>query len=302
MRNDDEMKILEPSITKLQTFVWKVRAPQKICHLRWQLITWQIAVTRNLICRNMRCDSYCPRCGQPEETATHTIFECLPALQVWSLASTPSAPNIFPLPSIYANMDYLFWRKNDIAKPELNRDSYPWIIWYIWKARNDKLFRKINRDHLELVRYAESECQALFNANEMIPDTPQELHNEEPQAICLDNICMVDGLWTSMDQFSGCGWVWKDRLGQIQLMGMRNLTRRESTLHSEVEALRWAMESMLLHSSCQKFGTDCNDRRASSLAKLCYWIGGDKDAPAMLSGIQDISHPKSTKWNIWFVS
>ena len=123
---------------------------------------------------------------------------------------------------------------------------------------------------MELVRYAESECQALFNANEMIPDTPQELHNEEPQAICLDNICMVDGLWTSMDQFSGCGWVWKDRLGQIQLMGMRNLTRRESTLHSEVEALRWAMESMLLHSSCQKFGTDCNDRRASSLAKLCY--------------------------------
>ncbi|XP_013700247.2 uncharacterized protein LOC106404032 [Brassica napus] len=112
---------------------------------------------------------------------------------------------------------------------------------------------------MELVRYAESECQAWFNANERIPDNPRELHNEELQAISLDNICMVDGPWTSMAQFSGCGWVWKDSLGQTQLMGMRNLSRRETSLHSEVEALRWAMESMLLHSSCQRFGTDCKD-------------------------------------------
>lgn len=33
------------------------------------------------------------------------------------------------------DMDYLFWRKNNIDKPELDRDHYPWIIWYIWKAR-----------------------------------------------------------------------------------------------------------------------------------------------------------------------
>ncbi|XP_013624943.1 PREDICTED: uncharacterized protein LOC106331160 [Brassica oleracea var. oleracea] len=232
MRNDEEKEILEPNITKLQAFVWKVKAPQKMCHLMWQLLTGQVAVTRNLVRQNMRCDNYCPRCGEPEETATHAIFECPPALQVW---------------------------KNDIAVPELDRDLYPWIIWYIWKARNDKIFRGIDRDPIELVRYAESECQAWFNANERAPGTPQELQNEESQVICLDNICMVDGSWTSMAQFSGCGWVWKDSLGQIQLMGMRNLSRRKAALHLEVEALWWAMESMLLHSSCQSFGTDCKD-------------------------------------------
>ncbi|KAF2541199.1 hypothetical protein F2Q68_00031499 [Brassica cretica] len=42
-------------------------------------------------------------------------------------------------------------------------------------------------------------------------------------------------------------------------MGTRNFTRRESTLHSEVEALRWAMENMLQHSTCESFGTDCKD-------------------------------------------
>ncbi|KAF3525982.1 hypothetical protein F2Q69_00048732 [Brassica cretica] len=47
--------------------------------------------------------------------------------------------------------------------------------------------------------------------------------------------------------------------GNIQLMGIRNFTRRESALHLEVESLRWAMENMLQHSTCQSFGTDCKE-------------------------------------------
>ena len=33
LRTEDEMEVLEPSITKLQAFAWKEKAPQKICHL-----------------------------------------------------------------------------------------------------------------------------------------------------------------------------------------------------------------------------------------------------------------------------
>ncbi|XP_018461445.1 uncharacterized protein LOC108832458 [Raphanus sativus] len=153
-------------------------------------------------------------------------------------------------------MDYLFWRKNNILEPENDRDPYPWIIWYIWKARNDKLFRRIDRDPGELVRHAESECQAWHNARESI--TTFQV-TQEPQVLSLGDICMVDGSWTSTDQFSGIGWVWKDSRGRNQLMGTRNLTRRESALHSELEALKWAMETMLQHSDCQRFGTDCKD-------------------------------------------
>ena len=156
-------------------------------------------------------------------------------------------------------MDYLFWRKNNIIEPEQDRDPYPWIIWYIWKARNDKLFRGIDRDPLELVWYAESECHAWFNANEMVPPIVQENNREEPQAISMGNICLLDGSWTSSAQFSGCGWVWMDSGGNIQLMGTRNFTRRKSAFYSEVEALRWAMENMLQLSTCQTFGTLCKE-------------------------------------------
>ena len=100
-------------------------------------------------------------------------------------------------------------------KPEDDRDPYPWIIWYIWKNRNDKLFRGIDRDSLELIRYTESECQAWHNAREAIHVPPQAHTAEETHALSLGNICMVDGSWTSTTQFSGMEWVleghhWED--------------------------------------------------------------------------------------------
>ena len=79
----------------------------------------------------------------------------------------------------------------------------------------------------------------------MVQPEIQEIILEEPQTISLGNICLLDGSWTASGQYSGCGWVWWDSRGNIQLMGTRNLNRRKSALHSEVEALRWAMENML---------------------------------------------------------
>ena len=90
---------------------------------------------------------------------------------------------------------------------------------YLEGSRNDKLFRGIDRDPLELVRYAESECQTWYNAKETIHVPPQAQIVEQAQALSLRNICMVDGSWTSTAQFCGMGWVWKDSMGKIQFMG-----------------------------------------------------------------------------------
>ena len=93
----------------------------------------------------------------------------------------------------------------------------------------------------------------------MVQPVVQDNIPDVSQVISLGNICLLDGSWTSSAHFSGYGWVWMDSVGNIQLMGTRNFTRRESALHSEVEALRWAMENMLQHSKCQSFGTDCKE-------------------------------------------
>ncbi|KAF3555946.1 hypothetical protein F2Q69_00014681 [Brassica cretica] len=142
----EEKEVLEPSITKLQAFAWKLKAPTKICHLIWQLLTGHVAVTRNLTGRNMR---------------------------------------------------------------------------------------RIDKDSLELVRHAESKGQAWFDAKEVVQPVVQDSNTEDPEVISL-----VVGTFN---------------------YGTINFSRRESALHSEVEALPWAMENMIQHSTCQSFGTDCKE-------------------------------------------
>lgn len=167
----------------------------------------------------MRCDNHFPRCGADDETINHAIFECPPALHTWVHATTATLPTLFPTTSHYENIDYLFWRKNDIEDPELDKDPYPWIMWYIWKARNDKLFRRIDRDPLETVRHAELEYHAWFEANckqdeQIVRIIPEQITNSER--------CLIDGSWTHDAFFSGCGWTWKISDGTTQLLGARN--------------------------------------------------------------------------------
>nr|VDD49165.1 unnamed protein product [Brassica oleracea] len=64
-------------------------------------------------------------------------------------------------------------------------------------------------------------------------------------------------------------------------METRNLRRRETALHSELEALKWAMENMLQHSTCQRFETDC--------------AGGHSNYSDMLFGFQDQLRAKNAE-------
>ena len=129
----------------------------------------------------------------------------------------------------YTNIDYIFLRKNDIEDLELDKDTYPWIMWFIWKSRNDKLFRGIDMDPLETVWHAESECHAWFQANSkqeehVVAQNLEQLTNSEK--------CMVDGSWTHDAHYNSYGWTWKTSGGTTQLLGAQNQRRIISPLHS----------------------------------------------------------------------
>lgn len=113
--------------------------------------------TRKLTCRHMKHDNICPRCGRFDEFVTHDIFECL-LLYKYEPYKLHFSSEHFPCFNIYTNMDYLFRRKISIEYSDLVSDHCRWIILYLLKPRNDKLFRGIDKDPLELIRYAEGEC------------------------------------------------------------------------------------------------------------------------------------------------
>ncbi|CAA7023567.1 unnamed protein product [Microthlaspi erraticum] len=131
---------LGPDIWRLQAQVWKVQCTQNLQHFIWQALTGCIAVGARLKSRGMLIDPQCMQCGMATETVNHTLFECPPALQVWALSPIPTAPHRFPTGSLFANIAYLFWHLPNDDRMKL----YPWLIWYIWKLRNDKVITNVD--------------------------------------------------------------------------------------------------------------------------------------------------------------
>ncbi|XP_018463519.1 uncharacterized protein LOC108834691 [Raphanus sativus] len=261
---DAEAQTLQPSITGLQSHVWKINAPGKMKHFMWQALTGCIATTERLAYRHLGTDRSCPRCGDPEETINHLLFECPPAIQVWALSDYPSLPGYFPSTSVYQNMNFLFWKKKNVAYMEPLIETFPWILWYIWKARNDKVFNGKEVSPVDTLRLASIEAECWRAAN-----LPQEGEEEEAQSAHLLSshihvdlqrpTCQVDASWIDNGTVSGLGWFYKDHMG-VERFGLQGCRKSLSSLHAEMEGLIWAM-SCLREFSCDviHMETDCSD-------------------------------------------
>lgn len=93
---------------------------------------------------------------------------CPPSLQSWALFNIPNTPSIFPSESLWGNMDYLFLR----IPNQTEFEDVPWIIWYLWKAKNDKVFNNLDRSPLEVIEIARKESKEWFLANSPVEENP----------------------------------------------------------------------------------------------------------------------------------
>lgn len=103
-------------------------------------------------------------------------------------------------PSVFTNMYYLFSR----LLKEYDFSYFPWIIWYIWKNRNSKLFKNQDGNSQKILRIAEVESDLWAEAQLTIPQrsstTPQIL---DWHSMGAPKICFVDGVWKEHDNFQG---------------------------------------------------------------------------------------------------
>ena len=147
------LTVFGPTLDVLKSLCWTIRCPPKLKHFLWQLVSGCIAVKNNLNARGIKGDVCCARCGNPEESINHVFFECPPAIQVWALSKISSNPAIFPTSSLFTNMDHLFSR----VIPKMDDHQFAWILWYIWKGRNNKVFSNLDMDPRETFKLAETE-------------------------------------------------------------------------------------------------------------------------------------------------
>ncbi|KAF8104326.1 hypothetical protein N665_0174s0012 [Sinapis alba] len=185
--------MIGPTVDLLKAFCWKVHCPLKMKHFLWQILSGCITVKKILCARGMQSDVYCAICG-------------------------PIQPTIFPTQTLFTNMDHLFWR----VSPQIEDHQFAWILWYIWKGQNNKVFSNIDINLRETLNLAERKS-LLVVQNSMIVNTTLP--------IIPGRCCFTDESWKDKELFSSQGW-YSTLTGFDGLMGARNTRASMSSLHS----------------------------------------------------------------------
>ncbi|XP_023644510.1 uncharacterized protein LOC111832427 [Capsella rubella] len=175
---------------------------------------------------------------------------------------------MFPRQSLFFNFDFLLWSGRELKLDASATQDFPWILWYIWKARNRFMFENIRESPMETLLLATQEAAVWRRAMEAEdlavrpPPAPPTTTPSPPSNIPLE--CQCDASWFDSDSFSGLGWVLVDGSvrppGGHSWLGLKCVRRSISPLHAEFDALLWAMECMVeigMNSAC--FATDCSD-------------------------------------------
>ncbi|XP_013623852.1 PREDICTED: uncharacterized protein LOC106329751 [Brassica oleracea var. oleracea] len=191
-----------------------------------------------------------------------------------ALSDIPSSPGLFPSNSLYSNIDFLLFRAKETGVRSEVLAAFPWIVWYIWKTRNEKIFKDKDIMPLDSLQLAVKEAESWTLAQRISEDTEGERdeqrrtrHSTSIQELLTARWrCQTDAFWINE----------RDRVG----MGF-GLSVAVSPLHTEAEGLLWAMQEVLRQGiRAVRFESDCEQ-----LIKL---IRDDEDWPAMASELDEI--------------
>ena len=138
---------------------------------------------------------------------------------------------------------------------------FPWIFWFIWKARNEKVFSGKVIVPPETVQHATRE-EDEWRVSQHISE-----HTQPQEATIHEHIddennshfprCQVDASWVKNSDFIGGGCVFDIKPG-ITTYGSFRIEQVLSPLHAEFNILLCAMKTALqLRFSTMSFESDC---------------------------------------------
>ena len=210
-RNFHAREVTEPSTNGLKKEVWKLKSPRKIKHFLWQAISGYVASASKLKERYCGSDSTCQRCGSEQETVNHILFECPPVTQCWALSHIPSSPGLFPSSSIYVNVETLLKYSKEPNHLGECSSMFPWIMWYQWKAHNNKCFSNKDTTPLESLQLACQEADAWKMAQIVETTFTAEENNQTLAPVPATKTamsrwrCQVDASWLETTDGIGMG-------------------------------------------------------------------------------------------------
>ncbi|KAG2303976.1 hypothetical protein Bca52824_032627 [Brassica carinata] len=199
----------------------------------------------------MTIDDRCQACGDEGESINHILFSCHVARQAWALSSIPHPKGGFHSDSIYANFDYLF--NLDKRRNLRKEDSrvWPWIIWNLWKRRNDMLFEGRCYEPAVLVLKANRDAVEWFMAQDIEEGWKQEEKARQPVHRRNWNppkkgwkMCNVGVDFDKTKRVAGGAWVLQNERGVVLIHSRRSFAGINSKEEAKCQVLLWSTESM----------------------------------------------------------
>ncbi|CAA7054680.1 unnamed protein product [Microthlaspi erraticum] len=117
---------------------------------------------------------------------------------------------IFPCNALFNNLDHLLWRAHEGGDSEKALASFPWIVWFIWKARNEKVFEGKDIMPLDTLQQAMAETEA-WTVAQIVAEALDETQKNNPPILPNQNViyprCQVDASWVYETNLFGGGLV-----------------------------------------------------------------------------------------------
>ncbi|XP_013738900.1 uncharacterized protein LOC106441652 [Brassica napus] len=245
--SQQQQYVNQPSLDGLYQQIWKLNANPKIHHFLWKCVNNTLPAAANMKRPHISEDGSCIRCSMKGESVNHILFKCPYARLVWAVSPIRAPPNGEWSDSLYAN---LYRVMNQQDQPESSRaDLVPWLLWRIWKNRNEFLFKGIDYSAPSTVDKALEDMEEWIGKNKKEhPEVKKATHNKTrarwkaPPTKWIK--CSTDGAWHKDQQRSGVGWISRDEYGRMLWAGVRGFQRLGSRIEVVAEGVKWAIHSM----------------------------------------------------------
>lgn len=240
---DDPEKIAQPE--DLRNFqwradIWKLHTSAKTKLLLWKAVTNALPVGENLKSRNINPTAVCPYCNG-EESVTHLFFNCVNSLQVWQIIPCIGDIVTTQITTVRQGLERAKGLVCLLPTGLGEGPLYPWILWSIWNARNEKIFKDKTSQPSEILNQAiqkAKDWQAAQIKPKSAPPPKILLQTAHSSDLIL---CNIDAAWKD-NRLAGLGWLFNPPSVPMEIQSSTVVANVASPLMAEALALLAALQ------------------------------------------------------------
>ncbi|KAK9277999.1 hypothetical protein L1049_027556 [Liquidambar formosana] len=238
---------------KFWKFLWGIQILGKLHHFLWKCAQEVLPVGSKLGLRVPGCRGSCPFCGE-DETIPHLFFYCQFARVVWYGNPLQLDSGAISRPSFIQYMEVLMEKWNgEESWPDVLR-LMVFILWRIWKARNDKSFAGkvwspgdvISKALVDALEYNTAVSQGV-NLRSGVHESNSRENRVPRWCPSIGSLFKIntDGAWVAKDGIGGVGIVIRDERGMFIAGMAKKLWYMGSAQIAEALALREGLQFAL---------------------------------------------------------